>query len=60
MSSFLTSDKMEDLRPTVGQWTSHFQRFAHRTFPQEDMYIVTQKGRGLGGRNAYTPTFYKI
>lgn len=49
-----------DPRPTVGQWTNHFKRFAHRAFPQEDMYVVNQSGRGLGGRNAYKPTVYKI
>ena len=44
---------------SVGQWTEHFKRFAHRAFPQEDMYVVNQTGRGLS-RNAYSPTIYKI
>lgn len=45
--------------PSVEQWANHFKRMAHRTFPHEDMYIVNQKGRGLG-RNAYSKTVYKI
>ena len=44
---------------SVEKWKSHFKRFAHKAYPNEDMYIVAQSGRGLG-RNAYKRTLYQI
>ena len=44
---------------SVEKWKSHFKRLAHKAFPHEDMYIVTQSGRGLG-RNSYNRTLYQI
>ena len=44
---------------SVEKWKSHFKRLAHKAFPHEDMYIVTQSGRGLG-RNSYKRTLYQI
>ena len=44
---------------SVEQWKNHFKQLAHRSFPDEDMYIVNQRGRGIG-RNAYRKTTYKI
>ena len=39
---------------SVEQWKNHFKQLAHREFPNEDMYIVNQSGRGLGrGKNVY-------
>ena len=44
---------------SVETWKKHFKSMAHRAFPNEDMYIVNQSGRGLG-RNAFNKTTYKI
>lgn len=44
---------------SVEKWKDHFKRLAHKSFPHEDMYIVSQSGRGLG-RNAYKKTLYQI
>ena len=43
----------------VGEWIKHFQSMAHKTFPQEHMYIVN-KGRRGPGRNALARTTYNI
>ena len=44
---------------TVDTWKRHFMKMAHKSFPNEDMYIVNQSGRGIG-RNSYNRTTYKI
>ena len=44
---------------SVETWKRHFKSMAHKAFPNEDMYIVNQSGRGLG-RNAFNRTTYKI
>ena len=45
---------------SVEQWKAHFKQLAHREFPNEDMYMVNQTGRGLG-RSAYKrQNLYKI
>ena len=44
---------------SVERWKEHFKQLAHREFPNEDMYIVNQRGRGIG-RNAYKKTVYKV
>ena len=44
---------------SVESWKRHFKSMADRSFPNDDMYIVNQTGRGLG-RNAYNRTTYKI
>ena len=44
---------------SVEKWKEHFKQMAHREYPNEDMYIVNQRGRGIG-RNAYKKTTYKV
>ena len=44
---------------SVETWKRHFRSMADRSFPNDDMYIVNQTGRGLG-RNAFNRTTYKI
>ena len=44
---------------SVETWKKHFKSMAHKSFPNEAMYIVNQSGRGLG-RNAFNKTTYKI
>ena len=44
---------------SVEKWKRHFRSMAHKAFPEEDMYIVNQTGRGLG-RNAFNRTTYKV
>ena len=44
---------------SVESWKRHFRSMAHRAFPNEDMYIVNQTGRGIG-RNSFNRTTYKI
>ena len=44
---------------SVEKWKNHFKRLAHKAFPNEDMYIISQSGRGLG-RNSYKKTLYQI
>ena len=45
---------------SVEQWKTHFNNMAQRETPNEDMYIVNQKGQGLG-RNSYNKkTVYKV
>ena len=44
---------------SVEMWKRHFRSMAHKSFPNDDMYIVNQTGRGIG-RNAFNKTTYKI
>ena len=44
---------------SVEQWKAHFKQLAHREFPNEDVYLVNQTGRGLG-RNSYNRNVYKV
>lgn len=44
---------------SVESWKRHFRSMAHRAFPNEDMYVVNQTGRGIG-RNSFNRTTYKI
>lgn len=44
---------------SVEQWKNHFSQMAKREVPNEDMYIVNQRGKGLG-RNSYNKTVYKV
>ena len=45
---------------SIVRWKEQYKRLASQSYPNEDVYIVPQSGRGLG-RNAYPKkTLYKI
>ena len=38
---------------SVEKWKEHFKKLAQRSLPHEDMYLVSQIGRGVGKRSLY-------
>ena len=48
-----------DLRDSVDKWKSHFQAMAHGKIPVESVYVLNQKGKGLG-TNPKGWALYKI
>ena len=48
-----------DLRDSVDKWKSHFQAMAHGKIPVESVYVLNQKGKGLG-TNPKGQALYKI
>lgn len=43
----------------VDKWVNHYKSMAEGKIPFEDMYILNQKGRGLGNKNK-SKVIYKI
>ena len=43
----------------VDKWTDHYKSTVEGKIPFEDMYVLNQKGRGLGNRNK-SHVIYKI
>ena len=43
----------------IDKWTNHYKAMSEGKIPFEDMYVLNQKGRGLGNRNR-SKIIYKI
>lgn len=48
-----------NLKDSVEKWKSHFQDMAHGKIPVENVYVLNQKGKGLG-TNPKGQALYKI
>lgn len=48
-----------DLKDSVNKWKNHFQQMARGNIPMESVYMLNQKGRGLG-TNPRGRALYKI
>ena len=48
-----------NLKDSVEKWKSHFQDMAHGKIPVDNVYVLNQKGKGLG-TNPKGQALYKI